>query len=88
MRKSVFVLLAIWALIAGGWTLVQRRGNGRTGGNDVVQWPFDPAELGALMSNVVAEQRARIASIEDKAGRDRAQAFLDYYERRRQAAAS
>lgn len=88
MRRVLIVLLAISALASGGWALRQRRNSSGLGEHDAVQWPFDPAELRSLMSNVVSEQRARTASIEDKAGRDRAQAFLDYYERRRQMAAS
>jgi regulator of sirC expression with transglutaminase-like and TPR domain len=88
MRRFLMVLAAISAVIAGGWLFTQRRRGGTLSGHEAVQWPFDPTELRSLMANVVAEQRERIASIDDSAGRDRAQAFLDYYERRRQAAAS
>jgi hypothetical protein len=84
----MMVLAAVSAVIAGGWLFAQRRRDATLNEYDAVQWPFDPAELRSLMSNVIAEQRERIASIDDSAGRDRAQAFLDYYERRRRAAAS
>jgi hypothetical protein len=79
--------LALIALVAGGLAVSQRRA-GRSGQNEAVQWPFDRAELRSLMDKVVAEQRERVSSIDDVAGRNRAQAFLEYYERRRQAVAS
>jgi hypothetical protein len=81
-------LIAVCALAAGGWAWFQRRRGGQLGEHDAVQWPFDRAELRSLMTRVVAEQRERVNAIEDTAGRNRAQAFLEYYERRRQAVAS
>jgi hypothetical protein len=87
-RMMFFGILAVAALLAGGLAALQRRRNGRLGADSAVQWPFDRAELRSLMDRVVAEQRERINSIEDVAGRGRAQAFLEYYERRRQAVAS
>jgi|GEM_PF-3943897 len=87
MRRVSLSLLTI-LLLAGSVLFAKRRKNSTIGEPEAVQWPFESAELRSLMRNVVAEQRARIATIEDQAGRNRAQAFLDYYERRRQAAAS
>jgi hypothetical protein len=86
MRRVLIVVLVIAGLAGSGWAFLQRRGGGKPGEHDAVQWPFDPTELRTLMDDVVNEQRARIASIGDASGRDRAKAFLDYYERRRQAA--
>lgn len=88
IRRIVVGLLAIAGLGAAGWALVQHRGSGRLGAQDAVQWPFETHELRTLMARVVAEQRERIGAIDDMAGRARAQSFLEYYERRRQAAAS
>jgi hypothetical protein len=88
IRRMVVGMLALAALAAGGLALFRRRGRGQAGEHDAVQWPFETDELRSLMSRVVAEQRDRINTIEDAAGRGRAQAFLEYYERRRQAAAS
>ena len=87
-RRMMVGILAVAALVAGGVAVFQRRRSGRMGADGAVQWPFDRAELRSLMDRVVAEQRERINSIEDVAGRGRAQAFLEYYERRRQAVAS
>jgi len=81
-------LVVLLALVGGVWTWLQRRNGGKLHRLDDVQWPFDKAELRSLMDRVIAEQRDRVGAIEDIAGRNRAQAFLDYYERRRQAAAS
>ena len=88
VRRMMPGILTIAVLIAGGLAVLDRRRSGRMGADDAVQWPFDRAELRALMDRVVAEQLERINAIEDVAGRGRAQAFLDYYERRRQAVAS
>jgi hypothetical protein len=88
MRRVLMMLAAISGMIVCVRMFAQRRRGSVLSERDAVQWPFDPAELRSLMSNVVAEQRERIASIDDLAGRDRARAFLDYYERRRQAAVS
>lgn len=88
IRRTIVSLVAIAGLVAAAWTFVQRRGSGRPGEQDAVQWPFEKDELRSFMSRVVTEQRECINSIEDGAGRARAQSFLDYYERRRQAAAS
>lgn len=88
LRRMWIGLIALIALAAGGWALIQRRNSGRPGEHDAVQWPFDADELRSLMSRVVEEQRERINTIEDAVGRSRAQSFLEYYERRRQAAAS
>ena len=87
-RGLMFGVLAGAALIAGCLAVLQRRRSGRLGADGAVQWPFDGAELRSLMDRVVAEQRERINSIDDVAGKRRAQAFLEYYERRRQAVAS
>lgn len=87
-RRMMLGVLAVAALVAGGLAVLQRRRSGRLGAQKAVQWPFDRAELRSLMDRVVAEQRERINSIEDVAGKGRAQAFLEYYERRRQAVAS
>jgi hypothetical protein len=88
IRRRMFGFLAVAALLAGGLAAAQRHRNGRQREGSAVQWPFDRAELRLLMDRVVAEQRERINSIEDVAGKGRAQAFLEYYERRRQAVAS
>ena len=88
MRRMLIGMLALLGLAGGGWAWLQRRNSGRLGEHDAVQWPFDGAELRSLMAGVVAEQRERVSAIEDIAGRNRAQAFLEYYERRRQEIAS
>lgn len=88
IRRMIVGMIALAGLVAGAWAFLQRRGSGRLGEHDAIQWPFDAGELRSLMSKVVAEQRDRVNSIEDAGGRGRAQAFLDYYERRRQAAAT
>jgi hypothetical protein len=49
------------------------------------QWPFDRQELRSLMSRVTAEQRSRVEQLEPGPMRDRATAFLRYYERRHAA---
>lgn len=85
-RRMFAGLIAVAALAAGGWALLRQRGTGRPGADDAVQWPFDKHELRALMSRVVNEQRELISTMENAAGRVRAQSFLEYYERRRQAA--
>jgi hypothetical protein len=87
-RRMMLGGLAVAALVAGSREVFQRLRSGQMGAHETVQWPFDRAELRSLMDRVVAEQRERINSIEDVAGKNRAQAFLDYYERRRQAVAS
>lgn len=88
IRRVIVGLIALAGLAAGAWALAQRRGVGRLGEQTAIQWPFETNDLRSLMSRVVAEQRERISTIEDAAGRARAQSFLEYYERRRQAAAS
>ena len=88
IRQLMIGVLAVAGLAAGGWTWLQRRDRRQRGAHDPVQWPFDIDELRALMTRVVSEQQDRVSAIEDQAGRDRAQAFLEYYERRRQAIAS
>ena len=49
------------------------------------QWDFDRDELRGLMDRVLDEQRERVSQL-DGPQRERAQAFLEYYERRRAAA--
>ncbi len=88
MRRMMLGLVALAVLVGGGWTWLQRRSAKQLGEHDAVQWPFDTAELRSLMDRVITEQRERVSSTEDIAGRNRAQAFLEYYERRRQAVAS
>ncbi|MDQ3547840.1 MAG: hypothetical protein M3439_03385 [Chloroflexota bacterium] len=88
IRRTIVSLVAIAGLVAAVWAFVQRRGSGRPGEHDAVQWPFEKDELRSLMNRVVIEQRERINAIEDASGRARAHSFLDYYERRRQATAS
>jgi hypothetical protein len=88
LRRTMIGLVALLALVGGVWSWLQRRNGGKLNRHADVQWPFDKAELRSLMDRVIAEQRDRVSAIEDIAGRNRAQAFLDYYERRRQAAAS
>ncbi len=88
IRRSIAGLIAVAGLGAAGWALVQRRSSGRLGAQHAVQWPFENDELRSLMGRVIAGQRERITAIEDTAGRARAQSFLEYYERRRQVAAS
>ena len=87
IRRMMIGIVSLLAL-AAGVTMLKRRGGSQFGEHDAVQWPFDQAELRALMDRVIAEQRDRVSAIDDMAGRDRAQAFLDYYERRRRAIAS
>jgi hypothetical protein len=48
------------------------------------QWDFDQDELRGLMDRVLDEQRQRVSQLEGPQ-RERAQAFLEYYERRRAA---
>ena len=48
------------------------------------QWDFDREELRGLMDRVLDEQRERVSQLEGPQ-RERAQAFLEYYERRRAA---
>ena len=48
------------------------------------QWDFDRDELRGLMDRVLDEQRERVSQLEGPP-RERAQAFLEYYERRRAA---
>jgi hypothetical protein len=86
-RRILVGLVAVGGLVAAGWALLSRRGANSVSDGTAVQWPFDPAELSALMSRVISEQRARVNSINDPAARARALSFLEYYERRRQAAA-
>jgi hypothetical protein len=50
------------------------------------QWPFDRAELRALMDRTIDEQRAIVEQAEREDERARAREFLAYYERRRAAA--
>lgn len=88
IRRTIVSLVAIAGLVAAASAVIQRRGSGRLGDDHAVQWPFDAGELRSLMSRVITEQRERTDAIEDPAGRARAQSFLDYYERRRPAAAS
>lgn len=88
VRRWFMAMIALATALAAGWFVVQLKRNGTSDASDVVQWPFDTDELRALMSRVVAEQAERVSSIQDDAGRNRAQAFLDYYERRRRAVTS
>jgi hypothetical protein len=81
-------LVVLAGAIAAIWMSFQRLRARNAITDDAVQWPFDGGELRSLMSRVVAEQAERISSIQDADGRNRARAFLDYYERRRQSVAS
>lgn len=87
-RRFIVALVVVAGLAVAGLWFSQRGKSGQSGEHDAVQWPFEKSELQSLMGRVIAEQRDRIASIDDAAGRDRATRFLEYYERRRQAAAS
>ena len=86
IRRIMLGTIAFAGIVGGVWFLSRRGSVGLQDEGDAVQWPFDKDELRTLMSSVVAGQHERINSIEDAAGRERATAFLEYYERRRQAA--
>ncbi|MEX1158098.1 MAG: hypothetical protein WEC79_04130 [Thermomicrobiales bacterium] len=86
-RRILVGMVAIGGLVAAGLALLSRRGARSVSASTAVQWPFDAGELSTLMSRVVSEQRARVNSIADPAARERARSFLEYYERRRRAAA-
>lgn len=87
-RRMLMGIVAIAGIFAGAKALLNRRGARGDAESAAVQWPFDSGELRTLMDRVIDEQRDRISSIEDAAGRARARSFLEYYERRRQAAVS
>jgi hypothetical protein len=87
-RRVLIAFLATLAFAGAAFAFVTRRDSGKRQSDGPVQWPFDPAELRALMDRVIDEQRERIGRIEDPTGRRKARAFLTYYERRRAAASS
>ena len=91
MKRRLILVLGL--ALAAGIALISRRQTGwafaRLGRQPTRpgprQWDLDRAELRALMDRVVAEQRRRVGELEAIPNRARAQAFLDYYERRRAA---
>ena len=91
-RGRVLWLLLVAGAAAGLFLGRRQLGEalGRLTGRDeeppARQWPFERDELHGLMDRVIAEQRERVSQIEEAPQRARAQAFLDYYERRRAAA--
>jgi hypothetical protein len=87
------LIIALGLALAAGILLISRRQTGRALARlgrqparmGPRQWDLDRAALRALMDRVVAEQRRRVGEHEAIPDRARAQAFLDYYERRRAA---
>lgn len=92
MKRRVIIGVAALAGLAGtvlvGWRqrgVVARRLGDAGAATQPRQWPFERADLAALMERVVADQRERVASLPAGPARDRAAAFLAYYQGRRAA---
>lgn len=88
MKRGAVVGLAIavGAVGAAALGVTLRRVLGAGAELPARQWPFDREELGALMGRTIAEQRAIVDRATREDERERARAFLDYYEGRRAAA--
>lgn len=92
MRRGYLIGLVVAAGVAGAVFAGRRQLGAALGlaseaptAPQEVQWPFDRTELRLLMDRVVEGQRALVDQIERPEDRARAQAFLDYYLRRRAA---
>jgi hypothetical protein len=84
-RYWLGILLACGAVLGAVAFALARRGGQASDAEQPVQWPFDSGELSDLTDRVIAEQRELVADAPTPAARERAQAFLDYYEQRRAA---
>ena len=92
MKRGYVVGLAVAAGVTGAAVLGRDRigsalglGVGAAAEPQAQQWPFDAGELRGLMDRVLDRQRAIVAGGESPAQRERAEAFLKYYEGRRAA---
>lgn len=82
MRRRAIVGLVALAGLAGTALVGWRRSGARDAAQSR-QWPFDRTELAALMDRIIADQRERVAALPAGPARDRAAAFLAYYQGRR-----
>jgi hypothetical protein len=73
------------ALVVVCWKRIGRRRSGILV-DSLRQWPFDRDELHARMDSVIQQQHEIIGQLENDAARERAEAFLRYYQHRRAAA--
>jgi len=95
MKRGYVVGLAVAAGVTGAAVLGRDRigsalglGAGAAAAPQAQQWPFEGGELRGLMDRVVDNQRAIVAGAEGPGRRERAEAFLRYYQGRRAAAGS